>query len=87
MFCPLECEEIRPSTRCHEYPSGLIPEDVGLQVNVTSLNAKTVELAGVAATPVSKITFICHSNIDENLRKRTLVVVHCALITTTKPIK
>ena len=63
-------------------------EENGLQVNVTSLNATTIELAGVAVTPVTKITLIIsYSNIDENLRNRTLVEVHCALITVTKSIK
>ena len=69
VFCPLECEGTTPSTRCHEYPSGLVLENVGLQVNVTSLNATTVELAGVAVTPVTKVTFISHSNIDETYEK------------------
>ena len=48
-----------PLTRCHEYPSGLKPKDDGVQVNVTSFNATTVVLAGLATTPVIKI-FISH---------------------------
>ena len=57
VFCPLASEGILPLTRCHEYPCTL--EDVALQVNVTSFNAGTVELVGLAVTPVIK-TFIIH---------------------------
>ena len=63
MFCPLECEGTSPSTRCHEYPSGVV---VGIQVNVTSFNATTVELVGLAVTPVTKIVkILSHSIIDK----------------------
>ena len=60
MFCPLACEGTLPLTRCHEYEDGPVDDDV--QVNVTSFNATTVELAGIAITPVIKIFMSCDAN-------------------------
>ena len=47
-----------PLTRCHEYESSVIEVD-GVQVNVTSFDTSTIELAGLALTPIIKI-FISH---------------------------
>ena len=54
VFCPLELEGISPLIRYHVYPLGLIRGDLDMQVNVTSFNALTAALDGLASTPVIK---------------------------------
>ena len=61
MFCPVEFEGRSPLARRHEYVSGAV---VGEQVNVTSFDATTVELAGLAVTPVIKFIFISHEHTN-----------------------